>query len=115
MEKQYGNVKLIVDEKKGGEIEVYKCPRLNCPEVFLNYQDLQSHKVLTHGLAPKFFKKEGFLDAQGFSMAKVKRLGIYNTKYVFNTYFTMLKLFVSSRHKEKQKDMKVNKRISIKA
>lgn len=104
MEQQFGNIKLKIKENKASDIQVYKCPFLSCTESYMNYQDLQSHKVLAHAQLPKFFKTDSL--SGGFSKTKIRKLNMYSTKYVLNTYLTMLKLMLGSGDNIKPKKVK---------
>jgi hypothetical protein len=108
-EQQIGSVILKVDEKSQAPVQVYKCPFLNCPAYFFNYQDLQQHKVLHHGEVPKFF----FNDAVGhkpFSKARLAPQNLYVLKSRINHYKMMLTLMFMrqerpNRHKAKKKTL----------
>lgn len=89
-----------MDKHIKGDMLVYKCPHHNCPNEYLTYNDVQSHRVLTHGEVPKFFKIPS-ASGEGFHVGKLRRLNNYNNKYAIDKYYMMLKLFVNGTSRGK--------------
>ncbi len=94
--KELGNITIKVNNNADSDMQVYKCPHIKCTEYFIDYNDLQSHKVLGHGDMPAFFNKELNAPSKGFSVTEVKRLSFFTTKYVIGKYATMIKLYTSN-------------------
>lgn len=101
--KEFGNIQIEMD--KGVDKEVYKCSHLSCDEYFLNYDDLQSHKVLFHGQLPKYFHNNTAINPKigHFSIDKAKKLNFYSTKHVINTHLFILKLMFNNPNKDRVK------------
>lgn len=55
MQLEYNNnMKIKFDEKNPPDMEVFKCPKLNCNKFYLDYESRASHMALDHAEMPKF-------------------------------------------------------------
>ena len=96
---QVGNISIKLDASSNAKLQAYKCPFVKCSAMFFDYKDLQTHKVLAHGELPTFFKPDKIMNGDNFSSAKLRKLKMYNTKFMINTYVTMLKLYLGGNKK----------------
>lgn len=98
-EVEFGNIKVKMEDSNA---EVYKCSHLKCNAFFLNYQDLQTHKIMTHGDTPKFFLDKNNNDKlhKHFSRESLRMESTYILKYKINMYKMMLKAFIDNAGKK---------------
>lgn len=101
MEQTYNNSTTIkYNPANPPEMEVFKCPRLDCNKWYMDYESRASHMALDHGLMPKFLMEPGRKPTY-FNKAQLGRLQRLGTQTSINKHRKMLGLFLQEGFEKK--------------